>query len=105
MTFPYHSSFFGSTVYYHFVFETLAFVIGVRAYYYLRKGAEDTISDMDRLWIMLGAMIGAFIGSRVIAMLENPSQLMQQTWMVFYQNKTVAGGFLGGLFGVELTKN
>ena len=34
-------------------------------------------------------MIGALLGSRVIAMLENPSQIMNQTWMIFYQNKTV----------------
>jgi prolipoprotein diacylglyceryltransferase len=53
---------------------------------------------------MLGAMIGALIGSRVIAMLENPSEIANQTWLTFYQNKTVAGGFLGGLFGVEIIK-
>lgn len=104
MTFPIQSEFFGDTVNYHFIFETLAFVIGVRLYYYLKKGINDPISDLNRLWIMLGAMIGALIGSRVIAMLETPSELMHQTWLTFYQNKTVAGGFLGGLFGVELMK-
>jgi prolipoprotein diacylglyceryltransferase len=53
---------------------------------------------------MIGAMIGALIGSRVIALLENPSQIANQTFLTFYQNKTVAGGFLGGLFGVEIIK-
>lgn len=104
MTFPFHFDFSGHTIYFHLIFETLAFIIGVRLYYYLKKGIDDPISDINRLWIMLGAMVGAFIGSRFIAMLESPSQLMHQSWLVIYQNKTVAGGFLGGLFGVELTK-
>lgn len=104
MSFPFQFHFFGDAVYYHFIFETLAFIIGVRLYYYLKKGIVDPISDINRLWIMLGAMLGAFIGSRVIAMLETPAEIMHQTWLIFYQNKTVAGGFLGGLFGVECMK-
>ncbi|WP_395063849.1 prolipoprotein diacylglyceryl transferase [Flavobacterium sp.] len=104
MAFPYQFDFFGEKVYYHFIFETAAFFIGVRLYYFLKKRQPDAINDINRLWILLGAMIGALIGSRVIAMLENPSEIAHQTWMTFYQNKTVAGGFLGGLFGVELIK-
>jgi prolipoprotein diacylglyceryltransferase len=88
----------------HLIFETLAFFIGVRLYYFLRKDIQDPISDMNRLWILLGAMIGALLGSRFIALFENPNEIANQTWITFYQNKTVAGGFFGGLFGVELCK-
>lgn len=101
MSFPYQVSFLGSPLYLHFIFETLAFVVGVRLYYYLRRGSRDTVSDLNRLWIMLGAMIGALVGSRLLAVLEDPSMIMKQTWLMVYQNKTVAGGFIGGLFGVE----
>lgn len=104
MSFPFHFDFLGEKVYYHLIFETLAFFVGIRLYYFNRKKINDSISDLNRLWIMLGAMIGALIGSRLIAMLENPSEIVHQTWLTFYQNKTVAGGFLGGLFGVELFK-
>ena len=104
MNFPFQFDFFGSKVYFHFIFETLAFIIGVRLYYYIKKGISDPISDINRLWILLGAMIGALIGSRVIALLETPSEISHQTLFTLYQNKTVAGGFLGGLFGVELIK-
>ena len=104
MNFPYQFELFGSKVYYHFIFETLAFFIGVRLYYFLKRKNPDTINDINRLWILLGAMLGALIGSRVIAMLEIPEEIKNQTWLIFYQNKTVAGGFLGGLFGVELIK-
>lgn len=88
----------------HLILETLAFFVGVRLYYYLRKDIKDPISDMNRLWILLGVMIGALLGSRIVALFENPNEILHQTWMTFYQNKTVAGGFFGGLFGVELCK-
>lgn len=104
MTFPIQLNFFGDAVNLHIIFETLAFFVGVRLYYYLKKDIVDPISDINRLWILLGAMLGALIGSRVIAMLETPAEIANQTWLSFYQNKTVAGGFLGGLFGVEAIK-
>lgn len=104
MKFPFQFELFGNTFYWHFIFETLAFFIGIRIYYFLKKRIQDPISDIDRLLILIGAMIGALIGSRIIAMLENPSEIKNQTFLIFYQNKTVAGGFLGGLFGVEIIK-
>lgn len=104
MQFPFQYSLFGETYYYHFIFETLAFIVGIRVYYYLRKKQSDTISNTNRLWILLGAMLGALVGSRVIAFLEVPSDIHSFTFLKLYQTKTVAGGFLGGLLGVELIK-
>lgn len=88
----------------HYLFETLAFIIGVRLYYYKKKKISDPITDINRLWIMLGAMVGALVGSRLIAILETPANINQVTLLTLYQSKSVAGGFLGGLFGVELAK-
>ncbi|PIF71169.1 prolipoprotein diacylglyceryl transferase [Flavobacterium sp. 2] len=104
MTFPFHFKLFNETFYWHALFETLAFFIGIRTYYFLKKRTVDPISDINRLIILIGAMVGALIGSRVIALLENPAEITQQTFLTFFQNKTVAGGFLGGLLGVELFK-
>ncbi|MBF4518393.1 prolipoprotein diacylglyceryl transferase [Flavobacterium sp. ANB] len=104
MTFPFQFEIFQKTFYWHALFETLAFFIGIRAYYFLRKRTTDSISDTNRLIIMIGAMIGALLGSRIIALLEDPAAISSQTFLTFYQNKTVAGGFLGGLFGVEIIK-
>jgi prolipoprotein diacylglyceryltransferase len=104
MSFPFQISILGDPLYLHFIFETLAFIVGVRLYYHLKKGIADPISDLNRLWILFGAMLGALVGSRVLALLEDPSMITEQTWLMIYQNKTVAGGFIGGLFGVELVK-
>ncbi|MBC6111199.1 prolipoprotein diacylglyceryl transferase [Pedobacter fastidiosus] len=102
--FPFQFELFGQFYHWHYIFETLAFIIGVRVYYYLKKGIIDPISDENRLWIMLGAMLGALIGSRVIAILETPEVLKHLTFLMLYQSKTIIGGLLGGLFGVELIK-
>lgn len=104
MTFPFQFQIFGNTYYWHFIFETMAFFIGIRLYYFQKRKIQDPISEINRLYILIGAMIGALLGSRIIAMLENPSEIHHQTLLIFYQNKTVAGGFLGGLFGVEIIK-
>ena len=102
--FPVQFELNGQLYHWHYILETLAFIIGVRVYYHLKKNVKDPISDENRLWIMLGAMIGALIGSRLIAILETPLLLSDITFMTLYSSKTIAGGLLGGLFGVELIK-
>lgn len=104
MTFPVQFEFAGQYYHWHFLLETLAFIVGVRLYYFLRKGANDPISDENRLWIMLGAMLGALVGSRIFAVLEDVANLDQLNFLMLYASKTIAGGLLGGLFGVELVK-
>lgn len=90
----------------HAVFETAAFIIGFRYFLFLRKRQGDIIEQPNRVWIIIGAIFGALIGSRLVGGLENISRLQQapSVMLYFYQNKTVIGGFLGGLFGVELVK-
>lgn len=86
--------------------EILAFFIGFRFFLYLRRKSGDIIQSSNRTWILIGATFGALIGSRLVGGLEDPSQLAKSSnaLLHFYQNKTVLGGFLGGLFGVEATK-
>jgi phosphatidylglycerol:prolipoprotein diacylglycerol transferase len=88
----------------HFVFETLAYFIGYRYYAYLRKTSDDLISTENRLIIFIGAAFGAFLGSHVIGVLEHPERLQQFSLLYFMGNKTIVGGLVGGLIGVELTK-
>ena len=90
----------------HPVAETLGIFIGFRYFLYLRKKQGDSIASANRVWILIAAIFGSFIGSRFIGGLENPLELSkaENVLVYFYQNKTVLGGFLGGLFAVELTK-
>ncbi|WP_306416975.1 prolipoprotein diacylglyceryl transferase family protein [Fulvivirga maritima] len=89
----------------HLLTEYLAFFIAFRYYLYLRKRSQDTISSNNRLSIILGATIGALVGSRLIGFLENP--LFDLSWkdiITLWNLKTIMGGLFGGLLGVELAK-
>ena len=90
----------------HTIAEWVGMFIGFRYFMWLRKRSTDNISDINRLIVMIGAMLGALIGSRIIGTLENIPGLLQATnkvWFI-YNNKTVLGGLLIGLWTVELTK-
>ena len=90
----------------HGIFEFAAFFAGFRYFLYLRKKQHDPIISTNRMWILIGAIFGSVIGSRLIGGLEDPTQIKMadNILLYFYQNKTVLGGFLGGLWGVELIK-
>lgn len=90
----------------HLIFETIGLFTGFRYYLYLRNKQGDLINSANRTWIIIGAIFGALLGSRLLGGLENPVALQHASnpWIYFYENKTVVGGFLGGLLGVELSK-
>lgn len=86
--------------------EALAFFLGFRYFLFLRKAQGDAYSSSSRVWVIIGAIFGALIGSRLVGALERPFELFRTNNLLnyIYNNKTIAGGLLGGLFGVELTK-
>jgi prolipoprotein diacylglyceryltransferase len=89
----------------HFVCETLSYFLGYRYYTYLRRNTHDLISSEHRLIIFIGAAAGAFLGSHLVGIFENPPQLFSHFNLFYFMgNKTIVGGMLGGLIGVELTK-
>ncbi|MBK8609899.1 MAG: prolipoprotein diacylglyceryl transferase [Chitinophagaceae bacterium] len=90
----------------HAILEPLGIFVGFRYFLYLRKGNADAIETGQRIWIIIGAIFGALLGSRLVGGFENPAELLasDNPLLYIYQNKTVAGGFLGGLFGVEWVK-
>ena len=90
----------------HAVLETLGIFIGFRYFLYLRKKGGDVIEEPNRIWIVIGAIFGALLGSRLVGALEDPVawRNAKNGLLYFYQNKTVVGGFLGGLAGVEVFK-
>ena len=88
----------------HLVFEILAYTLGYRLYVWHRARGNDPISDENRWWIFIGAAAGALVGSHTLGILENPVHLTHLNLFVWLGNKTIVGGLLGGLAGVEITK-
>lgn len=105
MTIPFEPRVFGIKVNVHLVLEYLAFFIGFRYYLWLRKSSVDHISNINRISILLGATIGAFLGSRIAGFFENPVFGFSETYFIQLLNaKTIMGGLFGGLIGVEVSK-
>lgn len=88
----------------HLLFEMMAYIVGYRLYVRQRTRTTDPISEENRAWIFIGAAAGAFLGSHLLGVLERPAELGRLNWLIWLDNKTIAGGLLGGLIGVELTK-
>lgn len=88
----------------HLVFEMLAYTLGYRLYVWQRARSADPISDENRWWIFIGAAAGALLGSHTLGVLEHPERLAHLNLFVWMGNKTIVGGLLGGLAGVEITK-
>jgi phosphatidylglycerol---prolipoprotein diacylglyceryl transferase len=106
MHFPVSITIGGTQIMLHTICEVAAFFVGFRYYLFLRRKRYDAIPGNNRIWIIIGAILGALIGSRLIGGLEDPVALRNtDNWLMhFYSNKTVVGGFLGGLAGVEIIK-
>ena len=105
MNIPYEPILFGYNINIHLVLEYLAFFMAFRYYVLLRRKSNDVISSNNRLSIILGAALGALIGSRLVGYLENPLvSLSQENIIQLLNTKTIMGGLFGGLLGVEIAK-
>lgn len=90
------------------MFEALAYFVGFRLFLWQRKtihGTDIPVGD-DGLWLVAGAVLGAAVGSKLLAWIHDPGGAFYQfpNAVALMQGKTVVGGFLGGLVGVELVK-
>jgi len=90
----------------HLVFETLAYFLGFQVYLWLRRRRGDPIADGARWSVIAAAIAGAAIGSKVLYWFEDPVATWQHLGdpVFLLQGKTIVGGFVGGLIGVEATK-
>ena len=106
MTFPINFHFGSVTISSHPVFEILAFFLAYRYFVYLKaKRKNDPLSPEAEYWLIIGMVVGAFIGSRLTAALENPTMFLHSyTWLYYIGGQTIAGGIGGGIVGVEITK-
>lgn len=92
----------------HTLFEIAAYAVGMQVYLRQRRRlALPVLADPDRsLWIIVAAALGAALGSKLAFWLEDPHQafLNFPDWRQLLGGKSIVGGLLGGLIGVELCK-
>ncbi|MBP2830796.1 prolipoprotein diacylglyceryl transferase [Aquimarina sp. U1-2] len=105
MDIPFEPVIFDVKLNVHLILEYAAFFSGFRYYVYLKKRTHDPISSTNRLSIVIGAIFGAFLGSRIFGFLEHPFFSSDLDGLLMVLNtKTIMGGLFGGLLGVELAK-
>lgn len=90
----------------HQAFECLAYFVGFRLFLMERRRAGDVIAPRMRWSLVAAAIIGGAFGSRLLFWLEDPSETLFRLDdpMYLLAGKTVVGGLIGGLVGVEVTK-
>lgn len=105
MSIPFEPVIFGIKVNIHLILEYAAFFFAFVYYRKLRRIENDSISNGNRLTIILGATIGALIGSRLVGYFENPMVVDSMGKVIEVLNtKSIMGGLFGGLLGVEIAK-
>jgi phosphatidylglycerol---prolipoprotein diacylglyceryl transferase len=91
----------------HWLFETIAYLVGARLYTWVKRRTHDPLSAERRWWIVAAAFIGAAIGSKIVYWLSEPAlTLAHATDPVFLMGgKSVVGGLVGAILAVELAKH
>lgn len=89
----------------HPLFEALAYASGFAIYRRMRAKQGDFLADERRWVVIAAAAIGALVGSRFLALLEQAPRLDWHWQLLFAPGgKTIVGGLLGGWIGVEIAK-
>jgi prolipoprotein diacylglyceryltransferase len=90
----------------HLLCEVLAYAIGARLFWLLRQRQGDAVTESVRFTAITGAALGAAAGSKLLAWLDEPSLTLAHLHDPAYLlgGKTIVGGLLGGLIGVEWAK-
>ena len=109
MHFPYFINLFGLRVHPHPVMELLAYSAGFQLYLYLRRRwpRREAAPPLEQaMWLIVGCVIGAAVGSKVLAWLESARHYWaaRHDLAVVLGGKTIVGGLLGGWAGVEVAK-
>jgi len=88
----------------HLLFESLSYFIGFRVYLYTRN--KNRIPMDKAMWIIVGAIFGAALGAKIVYWFEDPIKTFHHWNNITYlmEGKTIVGGLLGGLIGVETAK-
>lgn len=89
----------------HPVFEALGYAVGFQVFLALRRRHGDPVRE-QRAFLVLAAILGALVGSKVLALLVDPAATWagRGEWQTWVEGKTIVGGLLGGLLAVEWTK-
>lgn len=88
----------------HLALESLAFAFGGFLYWRSSNAPTQPHDYWTRWGLLAGAALGAAVGSRGLYVLQYWSALAHQPLASWLGGKTLVGGLLGAIFGVETAK-
>ena len=90
----------------HYIFESLAYALGFSWYRRLRRKQGDFLASPDRASVVVAAILGAALGSKVLYWFEDPALTLAHWFDIPYllAGKTIVGGLLGSTLAVEWIK-
>jgi phosphatidylglycerol---prolipoprotein diacylglyceryl transferase len=90
----------------HFLFETMAYILAFRIYVWQRQNTGDFLETETRWSIVAAAVLGAAIGAKLLYWIEDPFRTAREWNDIQYllAGKTIVGALLGGTIAVELVK-
>jgi phosphatidylglycerol---prolipoprotein diacylglyceryl transferase len=88
----------------HWLLETAAFTAGGLVYWRASNAASQPPDKWVRWGLLAGAAAGAALGSRLLYMLQYLGALAGAPLQVWFGGKTIVGGLLGAVIGVEVAK-
>jgi prolipoprotein diacylglyceryltransferase len=89
----------------HLLIESAAYTVGFLLYARDRRLRGDAIKGPDRSSVIVAAIVGAALGSKILAWLEDPAAILHGTMPLWPGGRTIAGGLLGGTIAVEWAKH
>lgn len=107
MSFPVYLNLFGLCLHPHIVLEGFGYFVGARVYFLHRRRSPRVALPLEKnLWLLVGCVFGAWLGSKALAWAESPAFYwsLRQDPRALLGGKTIVGGLLGGWAGVELAK-
>jgi phosphatidylglycerol---prolipoprotein diacylglyceryl transferase len=111
MRFPFYFEVFGLRVHPHLLMELIAYAGGFQLYLWLRRrearrSPERVVEAVSNMWVLVGCVLGALVGSKVLAWAESWNLYWAHRGdpRVWAGGKTIVGGLLGGWIGVEVAK-
>jgi prolipoprotein diacylglyceryltransferase len=104
MNFPVYFWIGGTRLHPHWIFEGLAYLVGIGCVVFARRRSGDLLDARSR-WVLVGAALaGGFIGGRLLSLAEDPGALTVGMLTTLAAGKTIVGGLAGGLLAVEGAK-
>jgi len=106
MSFPVYIRIGSLALHPHWVFESLAYLLAFLVFRRRRSQFGDVVNRRTRRLVILAAIAGGLLGSRVLSALEHPGELAAH-WndpSVLLAGKTIVGGLIGGTIAVEWMK-